>query len=95
MKEYLLKLQSKVSTLFQEISQDPLAWSMMRVLSFIAVVFPLLIWGYICISKLEVVDIPWGVVGIITVGITGKILQKQIESKNEIELNKQSNSEEV
>ncbi len=88
MKEYLLKLQYKISTIFQETSSDPSSWSMMRILSFITVVFPLLIWGYVCIIKLEVIDIPWGVVGIIGLGITGKVVQKNIESKNEIELNK-------
>ena len=94
MQEYLKKFIQKISTLFTEISLDSEAWSMMRFLSWFCVIFPLFVWGFLCFIKFEILDIPMGVVAVIGLGITGKVAQKQIESRNEINMNHDSEENE-
>ena len=72
MRQYLKNLISNVDSA-----------SMMRFLTLFTVVDILFTWNVVCFSHLMFVDIPWGVVAVLTAMVTGKAIQKFAESPKE------------
>ena len=55
----------------------------MRVMSVLGVLLILVVWAYLSLLKFDIQDIPDGVVVVLVALITGKVVSKQLEKKDE------------
>lgn len=63
--------------------------SSMRFIAITVIINIMVVWSIVCIRKLDLVDIPWGVIAIATLVVTGKVLQKTFaETKNDVVVEK-------
>jgi len=58
--------------------------SSMRVIAIFVIVNIMIVWSLVCIKKLDIVDIPWGVLGMAGLVITGKVAQRFTEGSDQI-----------
>uniref|UniRef100_A0A7V3JAH1 Uncharacterized protein n=1 Tax=candidate division CPR3 bacterium TaxID=2268181 RepID=A0A7V3JAH1_UNCC3 len=70
-----------MKSFLREMLSESVRVSLMRVVSLIVVFNVMLVWTIVCIYKREVVDMPWGVVSIVAVVVTGKAVQKFGENR--------------
>jgi len=73
MKQFLINLMSSDNAI-----------STTRFLSLAVVLNVLIIWSAVCIKKMEIADIPWGVIALIGLALTGKVVQKFTESDEQV-----------
>lgn len=55
--------------------------SSMRVIAIGVVLNIMIVWTLVCVKNLNIVDIPWGVLGMAGLVLTGKVVQKFAEEE--------------
>ena len=65
--------------------------SSMRAIAIFVVLNVMIVWSLVCIKKLDIVDIPFGVVSMVALVITGKVIQRMSEGNDQIPETKKDN----
>ena len=65
--------------------------SSMRAIAIFVVLNVMIVWSLVCIKKLDIVDIPFGVVSMVALVITGKVIQRMSEGNDQIPETKMDN----
>ena len=63
--------------------------SSMRMIAIVVIANIMVVWSWVCIKDLEMADIPWGVVSLAALVITGKVAQRFGEGSDQQEETKQ------
>jgi len=78
MNKYIAKLLTKMSSLMEDY---PGAWSSIRYVTVLVVTGVMLTWMILSFTKGQLLDIPTGVIVVLGIAVTGKVVQKGIEDK--------------
>lgn len=81
MKKFIKTLVQRIDSIFKNGSQD--SWSSQRIMSVALVFIPLIVWVIISLSTWVLIGIPESVVVLVIAGLTGKVVGKYVEKKNE------------
>ena len=77
-----MKGNEKIKNFFKDMFSDSNSVSLTRILTFLVVTDIMTVWTIECIKNFKMQDIPWGPVSVIGLMITGKVVQKFAEPKN-------------
>jgi hypothetical protein len=57
--------------------------SSMRAIAIFVILNIMIVWTWVCIKDLEIADIPWGVLGMAGLVLTGKVVQRFAEGEDQ------------
>ena len=66
--------------------------SSMRVIAITVVVNIMVVWSIVCLFKKDIVDIPFGVLSVLGLVVTGKVVQRFAEGTDQIQETKNDNA---
>jgi hypothetical protein len=88
-KWFWIRLLKRLDSIFKNGGTN---WSSQRILSFLCVFIPILVWAIISIGTWSILVIPESVVILIIAGLTGKVSSKFVELKYNGEVNGESSN---